>query len=180
MKGSISASVVAPPMPGSSPTQKPMPMPSSMKANGFHCSTSSKPSMNASITVFLPPHVGGGRFPPLQGGGGPASSFAELYVLAELVDDVLRLRQHLFQDLHRLVPRGVVEIELRLVRIGHRRRVLDGGGEGFAVNLEDVGRSAGWQHVRPRDHFGCRAQRHDRFRTRRRREALVDRQLLEA
>ena len=48
MKGSISASVVAPPMPGSSPTQKPMPMPSSMKANGFHCSTRSKPWTNAS------------------------------------------------------------------------------------------------------------------------------------
>src|SRR5882762_10832715 len=120
MKGSISASVVAPPMPGSSPTQKPMPMPASMKANGFHCSTSSKPSRSASST-------------PL---------FAELYVLAEFVDDVLRLRQHLFQDPHGLFAGGVVEIKLRLVRIGHRRRVLDGGSEGVAVHLDDVGRRA--------------------------------------
>src|SRR5262245_48542116 len=97
MKGSISASVVAPPRPGSSPTQKPTPIPSSMKAKAFHCSTSSSPSQSASSIGQL---------------------LAELYVLAELVDDVLRLLQDLAQDLHRLVARRVVEIHLRLVRLG--------------------------------------------------------------
>src|SRR5436189_3597938 len=131
MNGSISASVVAPPNPGSKPTQKPTPMPSSMKANAFHCRTSSSPWMNASITER-------------------ARSFAEFYVLGELVDDVFRLRQHFLHHLERFVGRGVLEIELRLVRFRDQRRFLDRGGECFPVCLDDVGRRLRRQHVAPR------------------------------
>jgi hypothetical protein len=47
--GSISASVAAPPIPGSRPTTKPSAMPTSIRLNAFHCSTSNKPSTSAWI-----------------------------------------------------------------------------------------------------------------------------------
>jgi len=47
--GSISASVAAPPMPGSSPTTKPSDMPTSIRLKAFHCSTSDSPWSSASI-----------------------------------------------------------------------------------------------------------------------------------
>src|SRR4029079_18949194 len=130
MKGSISARVVAPPRPGSSPTQKPTPMPSSMKANAFHCRTSSNPSQSASSIGRL---------------------LAELYVLAELVDDVLRLLQHLAHDLHRLLARGEVEIHLCLLRLGEELRVLDRLREGVAHRAHDRVRGLRRQHVRAGD-----------------------------
>src|ERR1051325_7273553 len=104
MKGSISASVVAPPRPGRRPTQKPTPMPSSMKANAFHCSTSTSPAQSASSIGRL---------------------LAELDVLAELVDDVFRLLQHLAQDLHGLVAGRELEVHLCFLRVGEEPRVLD-------------------------------------------------------
>src|SRR5689334_22169347 len=113
MNGSISASVVAPPRPGSSPTQKPTKMPASMKTKAFHCRTSRRPCTNASSIrrdrVF--------------------QLFAEFHVLAELVDDVLRLVEHFLQYLHRLVAGGVLEVELRLLRLGDERGVLDRRGK---------------------------------------------------
>ena len=47
--GSISASVAAPPMPGSRPTTKPSAIPTSIRLNAFHCSTSERPWRSASI-----------------------------------------------------------------------------------------------------------------------------------
>src|SRR4029077_10972574 len=96
MKGSISASVVAPPRPGSNPTQKPTKMPSSMKANAFHCRTRNSPWSSASSTAKC--------------------SFAELDVLRELRDDLLGLREDFFQDLLRLFARRVLEILLGFLR----------------------------------------------------------------
>src|SRR5262249_3694536 len=141
MKGSISASVVAPPRPGRRPTQKPTTMPSSMKANAFHCRTRNSPWSSASSTAKC--------------------SFAEFDVLGELGDDVLGLRQDLPQDFLRVLARGVLEILLRLLRFRLRRRVGDGGGERVAHRLDDIGRGAGRQHVGARDLLRRRAQRHD-------------------
>src|SRR5262245_19166660 len=104
MKGSISARVVAPPRPGSSPTQKPMPMPASMKANAFHCSTATRPARKASAMPGL---------------------LAEFHVLAELADDVLRLAEHLAQHLEGFVAGGVFQVELRLLALGEERRILE-------------------------------------------------------
>src|SRR5205814_10380190 len=104
MKGSIRASVVAPPRPGSSPTQKPTPMPSSMKANAFHCSTRNSPWSSASSKAKS------------RIAYEARNSFAELDVLRELRDDVLGLREHLLQDFLGLVARGVFEVLLRLLR----------------------------------------------------------------
>src|SRR6476646_5998910 len=118
MKGSISASVVAPPMPGSSPTQNPTTMPTSMKANGFHCRTRSSPSQEASSIA----------------------SFAELDVLGEFLNDVLRLVHHLDEDLLRLVAGREFEVHLRLLALGDELRIVDRLGESFAHHLDDVGR----------------------------------------
>src|SRR5438045_1641073 len=171
MKGSISASVVAPPRPGSSPTQKPTPMPASMKAKAFHCRTRSSPSNNASNKARLlpppcqtPPFACGSR-PPYQGGKG-RNSFAELYVLAEFIDDVLRLVQDAGEDLLRFVARRELEIELRLRGFLLAIGILDRRGEGVAHHLDDVGRRVRRQHIGARDLLGRRAQRHDRFRAR--------------
>src|SRR5437588_2468900 len=125
MKGSISASVVAPPSPGKRPTQKPTKIPPSMKTKAFHCRISRRPWMNASSKRCL--------------------LLAELHVLAEFVDDVLRLRQHFLQHPHRLVAGGVLEIELRFLRLGEERRVLDRRGGGIAIHLDDVMRRIGRQ-----------------------------------
>src|SRR5689334_4011177 len=98
MNGSISASVVAPPSPGRRPTQNPRPMPSSMKPNAFHCRTRSSPSQSASSTRY--------------------SLFTELDVLGEFLDDVLRLVQHLDEDLLRLVAGRELEVHLGLLALG--------------------------------------------------------------
>src|SRR5687767_11394933 len=154
MKGSIRASVVAPPRPGSKPTQKPSTMPSAMKASDFHCRTRTRPSRRASLT--------------------------ELDVLAELLHDVLRLLHHLDEDLLRLVPREVLEVELRLLALGLELRILDRFCERIAHRSYDVGRRGRRQHIRTCDLLGRRAQRHDRFRARIGRHLLVDRQLLDS
>src|SRR6185503_7944421 len=117
MNGSISASVVAPPRPGRSPTQKPSTTPSIMKASAFHCRTRNRPSTRASLT--------------------------ELDVFAELLDDVLRLLHHVDQDLLRLVPGQVLEVELGLLAFGDQLRVLDRLGERIAHHLHDLGRRGG-------------------------------------
>src|SRR3954464_13112437 len=139
MNGSISASVVAPPSPGSSPTQKPTPMPSSMKAKAFHCSTRSRPWMNASSTA--PNYVLCTKL------------FAELDVLREFVDHVLGLREHFAHHLERLVARGVLEIELGLLCLGDERGILDRLRKGVAIDLDDLCRRARWKDVGPRHHF---------------------------
>jgi len=51
MKGSISASVAAPPMPGSRPTTKPKPIPTIIRLKAFHCKTSKRPLISASNIV---------------------------------------------------------------------------------------------------------------------------------
>src|SRR5687768_9537583 len=103
MNGSMSASVVAPPRPGSSPTQKPSTMPSPMKASAFHCKTSRSPSRRASLTEFD--------------------------VLAELLDYVLGLLQNLDEDLLRLVAGQVFEVKLRFLALGLELFVVDCLGE---------------------------------------------------
>src|SRR5688500_3493985 len=109
MNGSISASVVAPPRPGSSPTQNPKPMPSSMKASAFHCSTSTRPSKRASIIARL---------------------FAELDVLRELLHHVFRLVEHFLHHLDRLLAVDKLELALRFLGLGHQLGALDRLGEG--------------------------------------------------
>src|SRR6478752_2870223 len=108
MNGSIRARVVAPPRPGSSPTQKPSRMPSSMKASAFHCSTSTSPSRSASITSEWTQlyFVKSKRL------------FAELHVFAEFVDHVLGLGQHVLHHLHGHVGADVVEVHACLGGLG--------------------------------------------------------------
>src|SRR6185295_12134522 len=117
MNGSISASVVAPPRPGRRPTQKPRPMPSSMKPNAFHCRTRSSPSQSASSTRY--------------------SLLTEFDVLRELLDDVLRLVHHLDEDLLRLVAGRVLELVLRLLALRDHFRIADRLGKRLAHHLDD-------------------------------------------
>src|SRR6185503_2475432 len=120
MNGSISARVVAPPRPGRRPTQNPRPMPSSMKPNAFHCRTRSSPSQSASSTRY--------------------SLFTEFDVLRELLDDVLRLVHDFGEDLLRLVTRRELELQLGLLALGDRLRILDRPGECVAHHLDDFRR----------------------------------------
>ena len=52
--GSIRARLAAPPMPGRSPTTKPVPMPTSMRLKAFHWRTRTSPSTKAS-SIFASP-----------------------------------------------------------------------------------------------------------------------------
>src|SRR4051812_24615071 len=126
MNGSIRARVVAPPRPGSSPTQKPSTIPSAMKASAFHCSTSTSPSSRASSIAYSP-NLNLRR------------SLAELYILAEFVDHVLGLGQHLFHHLHGHVRADVVEVHFRLGGLGDELLVVDCLGERLAHDLQVLG-----------------------------------------
>src|ERR1700741_2164969 len=134
MKGSISASVVAPPRPGSSPTQKPSSTPSIMKASAFHCRTRTSPSKRASVKSYAP-NLLSGRL------------LAKFDVFAELVDDVFRLVHHVDEDLLRLVSGQELHVELGLLAFGLELGVLDGLGERVAHHPDDVGRGGGRQDV---------------------------------
>src|SRR4051812_43145304 len=128
MNGSISASVVAPPSPGRRPTQKPTTMPISMNSSGFQARTWTSPSNSASIMEPL---------------------FAEFDVLAELVDDVFRLAQHLVHHLERLLAGDEVELGLGLFRLGLQARVVDRLDECLLDRLQRLGRRLRVHHVRP-------------------------------
>src|ERR671937_534742 len=141
MKGSMSARVVAPPRPGSSPTQKPTTIPSSMKAKAFHCSTSTRPSSSASSTANC-------RIPYDVRNQASGRSFAELDVLRELVDDVLGLREHVFHHLERFVARDEIEVELRFLRFGLERGIVDRLGERRLHDLHQLLRRARRHDIR--------------------------------
>src|SRR6476620_520334 len=90
-------------------------MPNAMKASAFHCSTSTSPSSRASS--IYSPNLNLRR------------SLAELYILAEFVDHVLGLGQHLLHHLHGHVGADVVEVHACLGGLGDERFVGDGLGE---------------------------------------------------
>src|ERR1700741_4678663 len=148
MKGSISASVVAPPRPGSSPTQKPSSTPSIMKASAFHCRTRSSPSKRASVKSYAP-NLLSGRL------------LAKFYVFAERVDDFFRLVHHVDEDLLRFVTGQELHVQLGLLAFGFELGVLDRLGNRVPHHAHDIGRGGGRQDGGAPHYLGRRAQRHD-------------------